>query len=68
MTAAEIEQQYVKVSTAARELAANANFVYRQLQSGKLRGLCIDGQWSVERASLEKLKKARAVATVAATS
>jgi hypothetical protein len=60
MTTAEaITTEYMRVSSAAVELRVDSGSVYRSVQRGDLKGLCIDGRWLVERASVERLKEAR---------
>lgn len=57
MTAADIGDLYVKVSSAAEQLHVDAATIYRLLQRGSLKGLSIDGSKFIEIASLEKAKR-----------
>jgi hypothetical protein len=59
MTAREIEAAYQGAASASRELAVTVQTVYRWLQLGRLNGLCVDGSWLVERASVERMKESR---------
>lgn len=60
LTNDEVARRYCRVSKAAQRMGCLPPIVHRELQRGKIDGVCIDGYWLIEIASLERYIKARA--------